>query len=236
MANHTDSRQINWQRVTGVGSAVLIVLFIVVAEWQISHLSQGKANAQAGKQSAEATVGALAPVASQGKSLAESLNNLCAQNPEFKVQHPGFCNQASQLATATPVQVPGPVGAQGLPGPKGDKGDPGEPGQRGPQGLKGEPGQMGPSGASGAPGANGLNGGPGPTGPEGEVGPTGPKGDKGDQGEKGDQGVPGSTGPTGPAGPDECVQAGGTWVTQTNPIPGGGAELVCQLPEPTPTP
>jgi len=242
VANHTNVRDVNWRNVTGVATAVLIVLFIVVAEWQISHLSQGKANAENGKQAAQATVNAQAPLVVKGKDLAQGLNDLCVSDPDFRKEHPSFCSQASQLATATPSASPvvtGPpniTGLEGPRGPKGDKGDPGEPGMRGPQGLKGEPGKSitgpaGPAGENGANGVNGSDGAIGPTGPEGPTGPSGPEGSPGPVGPKGD------TGDTGPAGPDECVKAGGTWVTQTNPIPGGGSQLVCSLPpDPTPTP
>jgi hypothetical protein len=118
------------------------------------------------------------------------------------------------------VPIPGPPGSVGATGASGAKGDPGAPGARGPQGLKGE---TGPGGAS-VTGPAGENGG------QGATGPTGPAGAQGEPGPAGAAGSDGATGPTGPAGPDECVKAGGTWITQDPGLPGGQPQLVCQLP------
>ena len=122
------------------------------------------------------------------------------------------------------VPIPGPPGPQGPAGPAGSSGVTGHPGAIGPGGPKGDPGATvtGPAGPEGPSGATVT----GPAGPQGESGAT----VTGPPGADGKDGSDGATGPQGPAGPDECVKAGGTWITQDPGLPGGNPELVCQLP------
>lgn len=204
MANHTPTRRSLTERLqhspgTWLAALVLFLLaaYIVVSQFQIGRANDGKDTAQAGRKSAEATISAQAPLVTQGVNLAKGLDSLCQQT-NFEHQHPGFCNQASQLATASPSPLPGPAGAVGPPGVPGSPGPPGTQGSPGPAGANGQQGAPGSPGPSGVPGV-GLSGAPGLPGDPGDQGP---KGDPGGQGPAGDSGSPGPTGPTGPAGAD----------------------------------
>jgi len=129
------------------------------------------------------------------------------------------------------LQIPGPVGEQGIdgppapprppgmneqpgdptcgcpPGPKGETGPPGPPGppaeQTDIEGPQGPPGPPGPPGGpDGPPGPEGFEGPPGPPGPSGPIGPEGPEGEPGPQGlAQGDPGEVGDPGINGAPGP-----------------------------------
>src|SRR5882757_105325 len=145
---------------------------------------------------------------------------------------------AAKKAGGTPVPVPqftSPgqiVPIPGPSGPSGPQGPPGPTGPTGPSGAVGHPGAIGPMGEKGNPGAAGPAGSTGPSGATvtGPAGPTGATGPQGDPGVNGSDGATGPQGPKGDPGPDECVKAGGTWITQDPGLPGGNPQLVCQLP------
>jgi hypothetical protein len=196
MANHLEgkSNRVDSALIVSGIVAVLVVAYIVISQLQFAHKSDQSNDNAKGKKSAEATISAQAPLVTQGVDLAKGINQLC-QSTSFQAQHPGFCTRASQLATATPVPLPGPTGAAGIPGPRGPAGPPGLPGPQGPQGSPG------PAGADGASGAAGDSGGPGAPGASGAAGAQGIPGDPGLPGAPGDQGPKGDQGPTGPEGP-----------------------------------
>jgi len=125
---------------------------------------------------------------------------------------------AAKKAGGTPVPVPqftSPGQIVPIPGPSGPSGPQGPPGPTGPSGAVGHPGAIGPMGEKGNPGAAGPAGSTGPSGATvtGPAGPTGATGPQGDPGVNGSDGATGPQGPKGDPGPDECVKAGGTWIT-----------------------
>jgi len=213
-----------WLLLAGAAVVLLLAGWMIWQTISTVSLTDARNAARAQKTSAQASVSALAPIASEGKAIAAQIERECKSDAAFRADHPQLCPRASQLATATPTLIPGPAGAQGpqgvqgLAGPRGPRGSRGPLGNPGAAGAQGPQGEIGPPGADGSTGPAGETGPPGPSGPAGETGPTGPPG------------------PTGPAGPDQCKEIGGTWTTVTpTPDPDGTPWLVCVLPEPTPT-
>jgi hypothetical protein len=219
----------------GFGVALLLSVLI----WLIAQ-EQHNSNLIKSKHTAEAAASGNGALATKGVDLAGQINTACrtgagrAQMASLGIS----CQQASQLATAAPVEVTGPAGAPGVQGPSGPPGPTGPAGPAGAQGSPGHPGANGEPGASGQPGTgvNGANGNdgaqgsPGPAGPQGSAGPAGPAGAQGPAGEQGPQGPAGATGPAGP----DCP-AGYTPTPQ--PQLDGGSVIVCSSPPaPTPTP
>lgn len=229
MTDHRATKLWSFPQICGALGLVLALIFAILSQIQYHHVAGQRDGAVQGKKSAEATASAQAPVVAKGIDLGKGINELCQSKP-FQKQHPGFCIQASQLATATPA--PGPAGAQGQPGASGASGPRGPAGPQGSTGPAGPKGNSGASGATvtgpaGAPGANGEDGAMGPQGEKGDRGDVGPVGPAGPSGPSGATGATGAKGDPGPACPD------GTTLS-AEPQLDGGAIYVCTSPPPTP--
>lgn len=197
-----------------VAGALVVTALVVVVLWVRSTLHDATKACVVGDTRGPCVA------AAEAQGVANQANNRLKANNLPPVPTP---SSAAPLPTVTVTMrtVSGPQGPQGAAGPVGPSGATGHPGATGPMGPKGDPGIDGTSGATGPSG---------PAGPSGAQGPPGTNGTNGTNGSDGKNGTDGATGPQGPPGPDECVKAGGTWITQDPGLPGGNPQLVCQLP------
>jgi collagen triple helix repeat protein len=191
-----------------IGLALMLAGLAMVLGLRSETQKKETAQAQTGVVVAERNATAV-----QAKSLADQVQEACA-DPEAREKLPKtMCDKADEVSRAPIPAVPGPRGApgqEGEPGVPGVAGTPGAPGDAGPRGASGTPGERGDTGATGAAGAAGPKGDKGDAGqqgtagPAGSSGPAGPKGDQGvagPKGDPGDKGDPGEQGPQGEPGP-----------------------------------
>jgi collagen triple helix repeat protein len=189
-------------RNVALAAAVLLLVFgpLSYTMARVVALSNDKQHVSEARSSATASLSAVAPIASSGKALGQSVNERC-QSTQFQSQNVALCAQASQLATATPSLITGPPGPgpsdeqvrrvidQALPAYFAANPPPvdyskllafvntqvtaafrAHPAPSGSSGASGQPGQPGSPGVNGSPGAAGQPGSPGANGTDGHDG------------------------------------------------------------------
>jgi hypothetical protein len=98
-----------WWLLTGVAAVVLVAGWMVWQTVSTVSLTNAKNAAQAGKTSAQESLSAVAPIASEGKAIAAQIEAECKSDRAFRLDHPELCPRASQFATATPTLPPRPA-------------------------------------------------------------------------------------------------------------------------------
>jgi hypothetical protein len=98
-----------WLLAAGVALLALLLGYIMWSNTTNSGLSSDRDKQRAGKTSAQASLSAVAPIASEGKAIAAQIETECKADATFRADHPQLCPRASQLATATPTLPPRPV-------------------------------------------------------------------------------------------------------------------------------
>lgn len=119
MATRTEANGLRRKRRRAAVAAVAggVILITWMSWLTVRHTTDvsAKDSAISEKTSVAASASAVGSVANQGKALASNVTDEC-QSAVFRHANPALCVQASVLATATPVVIPGPQGPQG-PGP-----------------------------------------------------------------------------------------------------------------------
>ena len=119
MTTRTETNGLRRKRRRAAAAAVAggVILITWMSWLTVRHTTDvsAKDSAQSEKTSAVASASAVGSVANQGKALASNVTDEC-QSAAFRRANPALCVQASVLATATPVVIPGPQGPPG-PGP-----------------------------------------------------------------------------------------------------------------------
>lgn len=203
MATRTEANGLRRKRRRAAAAAVAggVILVTWMSWLTVRHTTDvsAKDNAQSAKTSAVASASAVGSVANQGKALAKNVQQQCRTDAAFRADNPTLCVQASVLATATPIVIPGPAGPSGPTGPAANQSQVQSAvdtylglhpppidytvlqafvnsyltAHPAPSGPAGSPGQSGASGEPGSPGVAGVSGASGLNGDPGKSGDPG---------------------------------------------------------------